>query len=179
MRIRSTVVGLGLVLAVGASVMVPATLAGAAKGKTVNFGNNTEITVAPGWSIGKVKDGKLALTKSSPHAVIEVASGTETADVTTAVATGFSQFATGFGLKSVKVSGKQTAQIPGGGKFDEASSLTYTGKFEGQMLGGLAIEYENTTTSDAAFAIVIAKQSDKPKLQKAISQMFESIATNP
>ena len=57
--------------------------------------------------------------------------------------------------------------------------MTYVGTFEGQTLGGLAIEYQNSTTSDGAFAIVIAKQSDKPKLKNVISQMFESIATNP
>ncbi len=176
--IRSLLVGLGVIA--GIAALVPATGAGAASGKTVNFGNNTEITVAPGWSIGKVNDGKLGITKNSPHAVIEVASGTgETGSVTTNGNTNFSQFAKGFGLKSIKVSGRQTAQIPGGGKFDEASSLTYTGNYQGQKLGGLAIEYQNSTNGDGAFAIVIAKQSDKAKLKKAVSQMFESIATNP
>jgi hypothetical protein len=176
--IRSLLVGLGVIA--GMAVMGPASGAGAASGKTVNFGNNTEITVAPGWSIGKVTDGKLAITKNSPHAVIEVASGAvETGSVTTNDNTNFSQFAKGFGLKGIKISGRQTAQIPGGGKFDEASSVTYTGNYQGQKLGGLAVEYQNSTSGDGAFAIVIAKQSDKPKLKSVISKMFQSIATNP
>jgi hypothetical protein len=178
---RSYKVG-SVVLAAGIGItavaLLPAPLAGAA-GKTVQVGNNTAVVVAPGWSAGKAQAGKLAITHKSPHAVIEVAAfNGVTGTAASSDATNLSQFITGFGLTKVKQSNKQSAQIPGGGQFDSAASITYTGSYQGQKLGGVAVEYQNTTTGDGAFAIVIAEQSDKSKLKKAVNQMFASIANN-
>jgi hypothetical protein len=179
--VRRGVLGAAVAVAVAAAaIVIPAGWAGAAAGRTINFGNHTEVTVAAGWSAGNVKAGKLALTKSSPHAVVEVASERgETGTVTANDSAHLNQFTHGFGLQHVKVSGSETAKIPGSRKFTQAASLDYSGTFGGQTLAGLAVEYQNPKTGDAACAIVIAKQSDRPKLEKAVDQMFESIATNP
>jgi hypothetical protein len=170
---------IGITLGLGAVAVLPASMAAAA-GKTVQIGNNTAVTVAPGWTASTPKGGKLGLTHTSPQAVVEIAAGAgETGTVDSNRTTNVNGFMTGFGMKQVKVSAPQAAQIPGSGKFNELSSVTYTGKYQGQKLGGVAVEYQNTTTGDGAFAIVVAKQSDKSKLRTAVNQMFQSIATNP
>jgi hypothetical protein len=168
----------GVAAGLAAGVLV-APMAGAAS-KTIQIGNATAVTVPSGWTVSHPGTGKVGLTHVSPHAVIEIAAGPgETGTAVANDTANFNDFAKGFGMKHVKTSGKQSAQIPVGGKFDEVASLTYVGTYQGQTLGGVAVEYQNSKTGDGAFAIVVAKQSDKSKLKKTVDQMFESIATNP
>lgn len=164
---------------VGAGVGTAAATA-TTRAKTINIGNHTEITVAPGWVAGKVKGAKLGLSHASPKAIIEVAVGTgETGSVATNGMANLQGFATGFGLTKVTSNLEQTAKIPGGGTFNEAASITYSGNYMGQSLGGLVVEYQNSKTTDGAFAIVIAQPNAKAKLKKDINSMFKSLATNP
>ena len=184
---RFTRAGLGALglLAVLAVLAVPASTSASAsvsasKAKTFTIGNHTEITVAAGWVAGKVKGDKLGISHVSPKAIIEVAVAKgETGSVAANGMANLQGFASGFGLTNVKTTLQQTAKIPGGGKFNQAASITYTGTYLGHTLGGLVVEYQNTKTTDGAFAIVVAQQSGKPKLKKAVNEMFRSIATNP
>jgi hypothetical protein len=178
-NVRRSVVAGVLGLGLGAALVLPMAAAASAKSKIVQVGNNTAIAVPPGWSVSHDNPLQLGLTHNSPHAVIEVAALTaQTGSVVTNGMANFNQFASGFGLTHIKESNKSSGRIPGNLKFDEGASVTYTAKYQGQTLGGLAVEYQNSTTGDGAFAVVIAKQSDKPKLKKMVNQMFNSIAAN-
>ncbi len=165
-----------------AAVILPAIGAGAgaaAAPKTVLIGNGTTVVVPKGWSAGKPSGGKIEITHNSPNAVMAIEAGTGvTASPMTQGQATFKSFIQGFGLKSLKVMGSQNTSRPGEGKFNEAWSESYTGKHQGQLFGGLVAEFQNTTTGDACFAVVIAKQSDKPKLKNAVNQMFDSVANN-
>jgi hypothetical protein len=173
--VAAGVVGLGL----GAALILPSAAPASAKSKIVQIGNNTAIAVPSGWAVSHDNPLQLGLTHKSPHAVIEVAALTaQSGSVATNGTANFNQFASGFGLTHIKTSDKSSGQIPGELKFDEGASVTYTAKYQGQTLGGLAVEYQNSVTGDGAFAVVIAKQSDKPKLKKMVNQMFNSIAAN-
>jgi hypothetical protein len=174
---RSVLLGAGIALGALAGAVVPATLAGAAN-KTVLV-HGTSVTVAKGWLAGKPSSGKLEITHKSPKGVIEIDTGTGVTSSPQAQGTlNFNSFTQGFGLKSPKMVGSQNSTIPGSGRFDEVWSVTYTGKYQGTTFGGLAAEFQNTKTGVACFAIVIAKQSDKPKLKNAVNQMFNAIAND-
>jgi hypothetical protein len=177
--IFSVALAVGAVAGVTLAAVLPGALAGAA-GKTVEIGNNTAVTVPSGWTAGTAKAGKLAVTHKSPKAVLEIevltgVGGTVESNRTASI----NGFTSGFGLTKVKLSGTQSTKLPTGGPYDQAASVAFTGRYQGQTLGGAAVEYQNSTTGAGAFAVVIAKQSDQGKLNKAVSQMFESIATNP
>jgi hypothetical protein len=177
-RSRFMVITAGVAVGLTALGTFSAPLAGAAS-KAVQIGNFTSVTVPSGWKVSHPEAGKLAITKNSPHAVIEIeAAPGETGTVVANETTNVTQFMSGFGMTHVKVTAKQSEQIPGGGKFDEAATETYTGQYQGTKLGGAAVMYQNSKTGDAAFAIVVAQQSDKPKLKKAVNQMFNSIAAD-
>jgi hypothetical protein len=175
---RAAVLTAGVAVGLAAFGSIGVLPAGASS-KTVQIGNATAVSVPSGWTVSHPATGKVGLTHSSPKAVIEIAAGAgETGTVAANEGTNFSEFVKGFGMTHVKAGPKKTAQVPGGGKFDQASSIIYTSKYEGQTLGGIAVEYQNSTTGDGAFAVVVANQSDKSKLKKVVDQILASIATN-
>jgi hypothetical protein len=160
------------------AAVIPAAVAGAA-GKTVLVGNGTSVLVPKGWAAGKPTGGKIQLTHEKPKAVLAVETGTGvTASPQTQGQTTFNSFVKGFPLKSVKKTDVQNSAIPGGGKFDEAWSETYTGKYQGKTLGGIVVQLQNSKTGDAVFAIAIAEQKDKPKLKSSVNQIVNSLANN-
>ncbi|HEY2214819.1 MAG TPA: hypothetical protein VGH31_07170 [Acidimicrobiales bacterium] len=148
-------------------------------GKVINLGNNIEVTVAKGWTAGRVIAGKVALSNEASHAVLEIVTGPSTAaTVTSTLQTNFTQFAAGFELTHAKITSPESGQISGK-VFNEAASFAYTAIFKKQKLGGVAIEYQNTTTKVGAFAIVLAKQAYVSKIKPAAGQMLKSLVTNP
>lgn len=170
----------GLVVAalatLGGTVAVGGTGAGAAA-KVVSLGSGISVTVPSGWSAGKPSGGALQVSHKTPRAVASFKTGSGlTGPVAQEASATFTSYAKGFGLKNTKVTGTQTTQLTGSALFDEGTSFTYTGRYQGQTLGGLVAYYENSKTGLACFAIVIAKPSDKPKLKKAVVSMFESVA---
>ncbi len=148
-------------------------------GKVINLGNNIEVTVAKGWTAGQVVGGKVALSNEANHAVLEIITGASTATaVTSTLLTNFTQFEAGFQLTHAKITNRQTGQVSGP-VFNELASFAYTAIFKKQKLGGVAIEYQSTTTKVGAFAIVLAKQAYVSKIKPAAGQMLKSLVTNP
>jgi hypothetical protein len=177
-RVRAVLLGCGIAMGALASAVMPATLAGAAT-KSVLIGNGTSVTIASGWSAGKPSGGVLDVTHKSPNAVlaIEVETGV-TASTQAQGNAVFSSLEKQLSLAKVKVMGLQSSAIPGTGKFNEAYGFTYTATRRGQKLGGIVVQLQNSKTGDGCFAIVVAKQSDKPKLKNAVNLMLNSLANN-
>jgi hypothetical protein len=175
---RAVTLAAGIAMGALAGAVVPAAVAGAAS-KSVLIGNGTSVTIAKGWTAGTPSGGVLDVSHKSPNAVLAIDVETKLTAAPQAEATGvFSSIEQQFGLTKVKVTGSQSGTIPGTGKFNEAYSFTYTGTHKGTKLGGIVIQLENSTTGDGCFAVVVAKQSDKPKLKNAVNQMLNSLASN-
>ena len=176
--VRSALLAFGIAVGALTGVEIPATLAGAAS-KNVVIGNGTSVTIAKGWSAGKPSGGVLYVTHKTPSAVLAIevetgATGTPQGQATTV----FSSLEKQLGLAKVKTMGPQSSTIPGTAKFNEAYGFTYTATRSAQKLGGIVVQLQNSKTGDGCFAIVVAKQSDKRKLQNAVNQMLNSLVSN-
>jgi hypothetical protein len=175
---RTVLLASGITLGSLAGAVLPASLASAAT-KTVLIGNGISVTIAKGWTAGKVSGGVLDVTHKSPNAVLAIE--VETGVTATPQVQGngvFNSLKSQFGLGKPKIIGPQNSTIPGTGKFDEAYSFVYTATHKGQTLGGVVVELQNSKTGDGCFAISVAKQSDKSKLKNAINQMVNTLAAN-
>ena len=169
----------GLIGSVGLAPWAGGAGAAIEAGKVINLGNNIEVTVAKGWTAGQVSAGKVAISNESSHAVLEIITGaSQTTSVTSTLQIDFAQFEKGFELTHPKLTNQQSGQV-GGPVFNELASFAYTAIFKKEKLGGVAIEYQNTTTKVGAFAIVLVKQAYLSKIKPAAGQMLKSLVTNP
>jgi hypothetical protein len=103
-----------------------------------------------------------------------LAAGTVTATVNQAATGHLQQYAKGFGLKYLKASTPQQLSAPGPG-FDQLSQVNFSGTRSGKKFIGAAVEYQNSTTGNGAFAAVIGYAGSKSALKKSANAMFNSI----
>ena len=187
MPFRSLVMGLTLTLVAGGAgagllALAPSAAAAAAsaKGKTVAVGGNVRVTVAPGWSAGKAKKGKLTITLNNPHAALEIVVAAKVkGKVGVIEANNLTAFVNGFDMTNTHVSGQQSGAISGSKLFTEAASANYTGNFKGSNLAGLAVRSRIRSREASVFAVMVAPATSLKAMAKSVMAMIESIATNP
>jgi hypothetical protein len=84
------------------------------------------------------------------------------------------QYAKGFGLKHLQASTPEQLSAPGPG-FDQISQISFSGTRQGKKFIGAAVEFQNSTTGNGAFAAVIGYRGSKSALKKSANAMFNSI----
>lgn len=174
-RIGARVLAIAAFAAAGCALWVaPA----AAAGKEVKLANGVAVTVASGWAVSNKGANSVTLSHGSPKATFSVlAAGKVGVAVTEADTVHLNQFVQGFGLKHVKSSAAQKISTSAS-SFDQAAQITFSGTIDGQKVVGAAVEYQNSTTGNGAFAAVIGTPAAKTALKKPVNNMFNSVISD-
>jgi len=167
------VVTAGIGVAVGP---VAASLAGAAT--VVSISGGVGVTPAAGWTVSQTTTNTVTLQHKKPLGEFSLlAAGTVTDTVAQADSIHLSQYAQGFGLKSLKPGAPKLTTVPGP-TFDQVATIAFTAKRNGSKYTGLAAEYQNSKTGNGAFAVVISYPASKGALKKSANSMFTSIISD-